>query len=253
MAIITPFGLFEYVRLPFGLRNASQTFQHFMDEVTRGLEGVFVYLDDILVASRISKEHEKHLSALFERLQQHGLVISPEKSIFCTDSVEFLGFQISSNGIIPLPTCVDAIVSFPEPKDVRSLQRFIGMVHYYHRFIPNCSSLLTPLYDQLKLTGDRGSKKQPKPSTPIQWSDKLHESFSELKSKIRDAIFLHHPVPGARLAISVDASDIGVGAILEQFVSGVWQPLSFFSKSQDQGQVKYSAFDRELLATKLAI
>ncbi|QQP55229.1 Putative gag-pol polyprotein [Caligus rogercresseyi] len=92
--IITPFGLFEYVRMPFGLRNVGQTFQRFMDEVTRGLEGVFVYVDDILIASSDSKIHEKHLTALFQRLQDFGLVISPGKSIFGVDTIDFLGYRL---------------------------------------------------------------------------------------------------------------------------------------------------------------
>ena len=79
-AIITPFGLFEYIRTPFGLRNAGQAFQRFMDEVVCGLEGVFVYVDDILGANKNEKNHEQHLSALFTRLELFGLIISPEKS-----------------------------------------------------------------------------------------------------------------------------------------------------------------------------
>ncbi|CAI2738035.1 unnamed protein product, partial [Dicrocoelium dendriticum] len=78
-AVITPFGLFEYLRMPFGLSNAAQTFQRFIHEVTRGLEGVYPYLDDILIASSSDEEHLRHLDALFQRLTQHGVTVNPDK------------------------------------------------------------------------------------------------------------------------------------------------------------------------------
>ena len=120
-AIITPFGLFEYIRTPFGLRNAGQTFQRFMDEVVRGLEGVFVYVDDILVASKNEKNHEHHLSALFTRLELFGLVISPEKSMFGINQVDFLGYQLSAAGLSPMPSRVEAIRQFAIPTNKKSL------------------------------------------------------------------------------------------------------------------------------------
>ena len=236
--------------MPFGLRNAAQTFQRFMDEVTRGLQGVFVYLDDILVASRTSKEHEKHLLALFIRLRDHGLVISPEKSVFGRNSMEFLGFQISSTGLSPLPARVQAIVDFPAPRDVRAMQRFIGMVNYYNRFIPSCGTHLIPFYAQLR---PEPGQAVAKPSRAIHWSEELQRAFDSLKHCLQNAAILHHPAPGTRLAISVDASDVGVGAVLEQLVVGQWQPLAFFSRALDSTQRRYSTFDRELLAIKLAI
>ena len=78
-AIITPFGLFEFCRMPFGLRNATQTFQRFMDDICRDLDFVFVYLDDILVASRSHEEHLLHLRAHFQQLTDQGLIINPAK------------------------------------------------------------------------------------------------------------------------------------------------------------------------------
>ena len=113
--IITPFGLFLYIRTPFGLRNTGQTFQRFMDGVVRGLEGVFVYVDDILVASKNEKNHEHHLSALFTRLKLFGRVISPEKSTFGVNQVDFLGYPLSAAGLSPMPSRVEAIRQFAIP------------------------------------------------------------------------------------------------------------------------------------------
>ena len=90
-AVITPFGLYEFLRMPFGLRNAGQSFQRFMDEVLEGLDCIFVYLDNILVASNTVEEHHIHLEEVLKRLQQHGLVLHLEKCVFFSSSVEFLG------------------------------------------------------------------------------------------------------------------------------------------------------------------
>ena len=194
-AFITPFGFFEYIRTPFGFRNAGQTFQRFMDEVVRSLEGVFVYVDDILVASKNEKNHEHHLSALFTRLELSGLVISPEKSTFGVKQVDFLGYQLSATGLSPMPSCVEAIRQFAIPTNKKSLQRFLGMVNYYHRFIPKCGGIMSPLYDQLKK------------DTNFVWNTSHSAIFESLKVALSLAAILHHPSPGARLAISVDASD----------------------------------------------
>ena len=237
--------------MPFGLRNASQTFQRFIDEVVRDLPGVFVYIDDILVASSNEKEHEQHLQALFKRLDEHGLIISPEKSIFGATSIDFLGFNISSLGILPINDRIQAINEMSAPKDVKGVQRFLGAVNYYRRFLANVSEIMAPLYALLRSEPSKGQKKPTK--TKFVWSQACQDSFDNLKNKLKEATLLHHLVPGAKLALSVDASDVGIGAVCEQLVNKVWQPLAFFSKSLNPAQSKYSAFDRELLAVKLAI
>ncbi len=108
-AIITPFGLFEYLRMPFGLKNAAQAFQRLMDKVCLGLNFAFVYLDDILIASRSTAEHREHLRELFGRLESHGLVINLSKCQFAIPAIEFLGHHINSQGARPRPDKVEAI------------------------------------------------------------------------------------------------------------------------------------------------
>ena len=108
-AITTPFGLFEFKGMPFGLRNAAQTFQRFMDQVVRGLDFVYVYIDDLLVASSSPEEHEQHLRKLFARLAEYGLVINPDKCEFGKLELTFLGHHISKDGILPLQEKVQSI------------------------------------------------------------------------------------------------------------------------------------------------
>ncbi|CAH8858720.1 unnamed protein product, partial [Trichobilharzia szidati] len=106
-AIITPFGLFEFLRMPFGLRNAAQTFQRFIDEVFRGLDFVYAYLDDCLIASPDKETHLRHLDLAFERLRQHGVTINIQKCQIGVDSLDFLSHTIDCQGIRPLATSVD--------------------------------------------------------------------------------------------------------------------------------------------------
>ena len=134
-AIITPFGLFEFCRMPFGLRNAAHTFQRFIYDICRS----FIYLDDILVASRSHEEHLQHLRALFQQLADQGLVINPAKCEFGKAEVNFLSHTISADGIRPHISRVEAVRAFPVPNDKRSLHRFVGLLNYYHRFVPHCA------------------------------------------------------------------------------------------------------------------
>ena len=111
-AVTTPFGLFNFTRTPFGLRNSGQTFQRFIDHVTRGLDFVFVYLDDLLVTSPDHRTHKKLLKFFFTRLAEYGIIIGPEKYQFGTTELGFLGYHVSAAGISLLPSAVEAIVNF---------------------------------------------------------------------------------------------------------------------------------------------
>ncbi|BHF72881.1 hypothetical protein SprV_0401595200 [Sparganum proliferum] len=126
--VTTPFGLFEFLRMPFGLRNASQTFQRFTDRALRGLPFVYAYIDDVLVASRHAEEHLQHLTLPFDRFQQFGVTLHPAKYVLGATSLEFLGHPIDSNGTRPLPSKVAAIQDSPFPTSKRQLQRFLAML-----------------------------------------------------------------------------------------------------------------------------
>ena len=149
-AVITPFGLFEFLRIPFGLKNAAQSFQRLMDSVLRELPFLFVYLDDILVASASKSQHLAHLRTLFERLSQHGLIVNPAKCQFGLSVIDFLGHRVTRDGAAPLPSKVEAVAQFPRPLTVKSLQEFLGMVNFYHRFIPRAAQLTRPLNEALQ-------------------------------------------------------------------------------------------------------
>jgi cleavage and polyadenylation specificity factor subunit 1 len=156
--------LFEYLFMPFGLRNATQTFQRFMDSLFKHLPFVFCYLDDLIIASHTLEEHHKHLPQIFTLLQENGLQINPAKCLFAAAAVEFLGHRVDQHGVRPLQRHVQAISDFPPPQDVKQLQQFLGMVNFYRRFLPGIARMLQPLTDTLKGAPRRWSGCWPPPS-----------------------------------------------------------------------------------------
>jgi len=241
-AIVTPFGLYEYIRMPFGLKNAAQTFQRLMDHLFRDKPFVFIYLDDMIIASRTTAEHHHHLEEIFAILQANGLVANTEKCAFGQPEVEFLGHQVSAGGLVPLPRHIDAIKEFPPPSDIKGLQRFLGMLNFFRRFIPSAAAILRPLTDVLV-----GKPKK------LPWSPPLQAAFESAKAALAAATPLAHPDTAAELALATDASDIHIGGVLQQRQGSGWAPLAFFSQKLSATQQRYSTFDRELLAAFSAI
>ena len=227
-----------------GLKNAAQAFQRLMYSVCAGLDFVFVYLDDILVASESEEQHVKHLTVLFDRLEENGLVVKVKKCILGVSEIEFLGHKVSKDGILPLPTKVRAISDFPAPKTVTALEQFVGMVNFYHVFVPKAAEVMKPLYQALS------TKPRPK---ELDWTPELDQAFQEAKRLLAGATLLHHPVPGARTVLTTDASDIAIGAVLEQRVDEHWQTLAFFGRQLQKAERNYSTIDRELLGIHSAI
>lgn len=239
-AISTPFGLFEFPYMNFGLRNAAQTFQRFVDELTRGLDFCYPYLDDFLVYSKSSDEHEDHLRQLFDRMRKYGVLVNSAKCVFGVSEVTFLGYHISEKGTKPLESKVEAISQFPPPKTVRELRRFLGMVNFYRRFLPNAAQIQAPL--NALLTGSV------KASHPVAIEGDTLRAFEACKKSLCNAALLAHPDSQAKLGLVTDASDTALGGVLQQLKDGHWQPLAFFSRKLSPSQTKYSPYDRELLA-----
>ena len=241
-AVTTPFGTFTFNFSCFGLRNAGATFQRMMDDLLGDLPFCVAYIDDILIFSTTPEEHLHHLRIILDRLQSAGLVLRHDKCVFGMKEVDFLGHRISSKGVRPLPSKVSAVQDFPVPTSVKSLQEFIGMINYYHRFVPHLASTMAPLY--LVLQG--------KPKS-LQWGPPQDAAFSAAKKALANATYLQFPEPSAPLLLSTDASDVAIGAVLEQVVHGRPQPLAFFSRKLSPTEARYSTFDRELLAVFAAV
>lgn len=149
-----------------------------------------------------------------------------------------------ADGVSPLPSRVEAVKDFPKPQTIRQLRKFLGLINFYHRFIPQAASKLQPLH-QLCHSCPL--------SREVPWSLDSESAFADARSILADANLLAHPVASIPLRVSSDASDLGVGMVLEQYSHGTWLPLSFFSKHLSRAELKYSAFNRELLAAYLPV
>jgi len=246
-ALSTPFGLYEYVRMPFGLSGAAQSFQRFIDTVFRGIKNpsgkplaIFTYLDDILVASEDESQHQEDVETVLKRLAEYDLKIAMNKCKFFTDKLEFLGHIITSDGLQPQECKVEALRNFPLPNTIKSLRRYIGMINFYHSFIPNLAKILAPVTAMLSCP--KGTK-----NYRLFWTPEGKAAFEASKQLLSESTLLSYIEPGRETSIAVDASDSAIAGVLQQKYDDKWKPISFFSRKLSKNEKKYSTFSKELL------
>jgi hypothetical protein len=198
-AIATPFGLWEFLFMAFGLRNAAQALQRLKDNILMGFDYVFSFLDDDGVFSKSKEQHYTHLRTLFAILAANGLALNLEKCVFAVSELDFLGHRISAAGVAPLRENVQVIWDFPKPTDCKAMQRFLGMINFYRRFLPGVAGTLHPL--TAALSGN--------PKT-LPWTPDMETAFAAAKEALVAAVPLPHPLPRAVLALATDASDTHV-------------------------------------------
>lgn len=243
-AVTTPFGLYEYLYMPFGLRNAGSTFQRFMDFIFKKTKNTFIYLDDLLLASENAEQHMKDLEEIFQILSDHHLKLSIDKCVFGVSKLDFLGYTIDAQGICPTQEKTSDITSFPTPTDSKSLRRFLGMIGFYRKLIPHFASIVLPLTELIKNNPN---------SKTLNFDPEAELSFKTIKSTLADVSVLLHPDPtNCTYQLVTDSSQYAIGAALHQMMDGEATPIGFFSKKLSSPQQVYSTFDRELLAAYFA-
>ena len=177
-----------------------------MDHVFRDLRFAFVYLDDILVASRNETEHRQHLREVLSRLRDNGMAINASKCVLGQSSVKYLGQEISAAGVRPLPSKLQSIIDVPRPTTKVELQRYLGMVHFYHRFLPGIAASLSALHSLVAAAKTAKTK--------LVWDEAAVSSYEQSKKKLFSPVLLAHPRPRVRLTLTKDASHIAIGAVL---------------------------------------
>lgn len=205
-AFITHDGLFRFTRVPFGLASAPAAFQKMMQTILKDLPGVQNYLDDIKIYGESKEIHDSHLQAVHQRLESTGLQINYVKSSFGKISIPFLGHVISKEGLHLSPDHLTAIAEAPAPKDMAALRSFLGLTSWFCKFIPNYATLGDPLRQLLRTTNQ----------SELQWDDAADKSFAKPKT-----VFLNSPVlvifnQKLQPIITTDASDYGLGAVLNR-------------------------------------
>ena len=260
-AVLTPWGCYQFKKMAMGLANASQSYQRYMDSVLQGVENAYCYLDDVLIFGNNPADHYKTVEEVFRRLSEAGLSLALDKCQFAVSSLEFLGYQVDKNGITPLPKKVSAINKFPEPTKQKELLGFLGSLNYFRHCLgkltrpgeaaKSAAEILAPLYQIATCV-------MPKPSHfPQVWKENpiLQKAFREAKELLMQATTLAHPNPSYSLALTCDASKIGIGGFLEQYNphSKLWEPLGFFSRRLPADKQRWSTFKRELYSVHQAM
>ncbi|KAK3088363.1 hypothetical protein FSP39_018216 [Pinctada imbricata] len=238
-AFVTPTGVFQWKRMPFGLVNAPASFQALMTQVLKGLNWKFclVYVDDILVMSNSFEEHIQHLQQIFERLSFAGLTLKPTKCSFALKQVQYLGHVITKDGIQVDVSKTEAVKAFPTPKCTKDVRSFLGLCNYYRKFIRNFSTIAAPLTALFRK------------DNKFVWTDECQTAFDQLKLALTSPPILAYPDNSKAFYLTTDASGSAIGFILGQHDdSGKERVIAYGGRSLNQFERNYSTTERECLA-----
>ncbi|XP_011699787.1 PREDICTED: uncharacterized protein LOC105457055 [Wasmannia auropunctata] len=242
-AFSTPYGHYEFNRMPFGLKNAPATFQRAMNSILAGIQGIrcLVYLDDIVIYGPSLQEHNRRLIEVLNRLREHNLKLQSNKCEFLRKEVTYLGHIITEDGIKPDPEKLRAVREFPVPKKVKDIQSFLGLAGYYRKFIENFSKIAKPL---TKLT---------RKNEHFCWTEEQQRAFDILKEKLITAPVLSYPEFSQQFTVITDASDYAIGAVLSQGTLGQDRPIAYASRILNKAEQNYNTTEKELLAIVWAV
>lgn len=256
-AFCTPFGLFEWNRMPFGLCNAPSTFQRLMQRIfgDQQCQSLLLYLDDIVVFSSSFQQHLERLEVVLQRLQKEGLKAKLSKCSFFQQEVVYLGHVISANGVSTDPGKVEVVANWQPPTTILELRSFLGFASYYRRFVEGFAKLAAPLH---RLVADLGGSKSKRSECRVseRWTAEHQQSFDALKSSLTNAPVLAYADFTLPFILEVDASHGGLGAVLSQEQGGKVRPIAFASRGlrpTERNPVNYSSMKLEFLALKWAM
>ncbi len=242
-AFLSNHGIWQYKRMPMGLKNSASTFQRCMDKILGPLKWTccVVYFDDICVFSQTYEDHVVHIQQVLTKLRDAGLTIHPGKIQLCKNRLKYLGFIIEPGKCIPDPEKVRCLREYPRPKSPKDIQRFLGFVGFYMRFIPHFSKHSRPLTQLIK----KGVR--------FVWNEQAERGFCALKYSLSEYSMLYLPDMKREFIIQSDASDFSYGFILIQEIDGIRHPVWFGSKQFTEAEIRYSTVQKEIRAAITAI
>ena len=260
-------GLYEFVRMPFGLCNAPATFQRLMDAVLgeQTYESLLIYLDDILLFSKTIDQMIDRLDMVFTKLGNAGLKVKPQKCFLFMKEVNYLGHVIFERGVETDPKKIEVIRDWKTPKTETELRSFLGLASYYRKFIENFSKVAAPLNALLVGTDSKKSKRKKvqkkvdsseKLTFEEKWDDTCEKSFCSLKEKLTSPPTLAFPDFSKPFIVETDASCNGLGAVLSQQQEPGQVVIAYASRSlkpSEKNMNNYSSTKLELLALKWAV
>ena len=246
-AFRVPWGHWEWLRVPFGLKNSGAAFCKAMDLALAGLQWIYclAYIDDVLIFSKTFEDHLLHIESVMTRLMNAGFKLKAKKCKFATKEMEFLGHLITPEGIKPNPKKIEVINSLPAPTTVKLVQQFLGMANYYKKFIPGYSIIVKPIVELIK----KGVK--------FIWSDACQKAFDIIKQLFTNAPLLRHPDFQKDFFLSTDASKHGIACVLEQDFEENGQierhPVCFGGRMLSKSEQNYDSTNLEGLAIRYAL
>lgn len=237
-AFSTKDGHFEFVRMPFGLKNAPPTFQRLMNRGLQGLVGnnCFVYVDDIIVFGRTLEEHNKNLKIIFERLRQCGLKLQPDKCEYLKPELEYLGHVISAEGVQPNPARIEKVKNYPVPRNSKEIKQFLGLCGYYRKFVKDFAKIAKPINQLLRKDKE------------FQWTSEQQTAFETLRDALITQPVLQYPNWNEPFILTTDASNHALGAVLSQGTIGRDRPTAYASRTLNNAESRYTTTEKELLA-----
>lgn len=243
-AFKTPFGVFQFKVMPFGLQGAPATFQRLMDQVLKDVsEFAAAYLDDVVIFSQTWEEHVAHLQHVLQLIKSAGLTINPHKCMLAQRQVEYLGYVVGHGVVKPQMGKVEAIHAYPVPTTKRKVRAFVGLVGWYSKFIPHFADRAAALTDLTKASAPN----------KVKWTEDCNRAFNDLKAAITSDSVLHSPDFTQPFTLQTDASGVGIGAVLLQEVDGETHPVVFLSRKLQDRETRYSTVEKECLAMKWAV
>jgi len=241
-AFCTPFGLFEWRRLPFGLKTSPSQFQSLMQRVLEGLDFCAAFMDDIVIFSMTWVEHVNHMRAVFDRLKRAKLTVKLSKCFFGCREIEYLGHRIGNGRLSPKEAKVLALLEMPRPANKKTLQSFIGSVNYYHRYVQNFAEIAAPLTHLLKK------------DVTFVWSAEAEKGYQLLLRILSTPPVLVVADFAKPFVLFTDASGVAVSCVLAQLdESGIYRPVAYMSRKLNPAQVNYSTIEREALGIVLGV
>lgn len=239
----TSWQKFQFTSTPFGLMGSPFTWLRTIHTVLDGLigKGVYCYMDDLIIHSANLTQHVELLKEVLKRLIKHHLKLKISKSLFMQKSVKYLGFIISNDGIRVDEDKTKCIKECKEPRNIKELQRFLGMCNYFRIHIKGYSHIARNLFNLLKK------------NVPYIWTKACDDSFNTLKNALTSPPLLIHPTYTETFIISCDAADQSVGSVISQGVMPHDKPIQYFSRSLTEVQQRYSTTEKEMLSIILAL
>ena len=258
-AFCTPFGLYEFNRMPFGLCNAPGTFQRLMERILgdQRFQALLLYLDDVVVFSPSFEQHLQRLELVLSRFDQCNLRVKLSKCAFFQSEVSYLGHVISAKGVATDPAKIQAVAEWRTPSSAAELQSFLGFASFYRRFVKDFAGLAAPLHALCALGSlKRGRRILSTQEFKANWSPACEEAFQALKRRLVSAPVLAYADFTKPFFLEVDASHQGLGAVLSQEGAGGRRPVAYASRGlrpTERNMENNSAMKLELLGLKWAV